>query len=430
MMSALVVSSDGPGAQALSTDLAGAGVHVLGACACDALVRESVRQAPDVVVCWELEPSDVMLEAIATLAANAPRPVALFTMDARAETAERALRSGVHELVVNGHAAHRLRSVLHVASARFRIESQRHEAMADLRRRYEERKLVDRAKGTLMRAQQMSEEEAFRSLRVAAMHGNQRLGQVAQQVIATARGAQWLNRSGQLRMLSQRIVKLQALLAAGCDVERSSALLQDSIERVEDTLKQLEQQVSRATFGDLLNTLLARWTALQSCLQSQAGAAGLPALDEAAELFLAAAQTLTRALSHAAGRPTLAIVDLCGRQRMLSQRLAKYAVLAPLLDDAIAAVAREAARDTMDAFDGALAELRDAPLSNPQIKGELEAATRAWQRMLAGVMRSGTDDGRVALARCSEELLDLFESLTGRYERSLGLLVGESAARR
>src|SRR5262249_15015660 len=113
-----------------------------------------------------------------------------------------------------------------------------------------------------------------------------------------------------------------------------------------------------------------------------------------------------------------------------SQRLAKYALLAPLLDDATAALALEAARDAMDAFEGALAELRTAPLSNAQIRNDLDAAAGAWQCMLAGVMKSGTDEGRHALARGSEELLDLFESLTGRYERSLGLLVGEPAARR
>ena len=80
--------------------------------------------------------------------------------------------------------------------------------------RFAERKLVDRAKGILMRARQVSEDEAFRVLRAASMHSNQRVGQVSQHVIDAARFAEAVNRAGQLRMLSQRLVKLYALLGA------------------------------------------------------------------------------------------------------------------------------------------------------------------------------------------------------------------------
>lgn len=87
------------------------------------------------------------------------------------------------------------------------------EALQDLRQRYEERTWVDRAKGVLMSAWQLPEDEAFRLLRSASMRSQRRVGEVARRVVGAAHDAVAVNRAGQLRMLSQRAVKLVALLA-------------------------------------------------------------------------------------------------------------------------------------------------------------------------------------------------------------------------
>ena len=424
VISALLASSDSAGAAALSADLSSVGIHVLGAFGCDALVREAVRQAPDVVVCWEPSPGEALFRATEMLAATAALPVALFTLDADAAKIERALRAGVHEVVVNGHAAPRLRSVLQTAMARFRHEQELREAMADLTHRYEERKLVDRAKGLLMSVRQLPEEEAFRVLRTAAMQANLRLGQVAQQVIDGARSAEGVNRAGQLRMLSQRIVKLQALLAAGSGADEAAPRLAASVERVEQTLTLLERQLSSATFGDLLSALAGPWGELKSALQADASAAGLPAIDVLAERLLDAAERLTAALEGAGVKPTLAVINLCGRQRMLSQRLAKQALLGVLLGGEAGQQAQQAARETMEAFEAALARLRAAPLSSEEIRAALDASTQAWHELLSGAAQAGSEGGRAVLARASEGLLELFETLTQRYEHSLQALLG------
>jgi AmiR/NasT family two-component response regulator len=424
VISALLASSDTAGAAKLSVDLAAVGIHVLGACGCDALVREAVRQAPDVVVCWEPSPGDALWRAAETLMQTAPLPVALFTLDADAVKIERALRAGIHEVVVNGHAAARLRSVLQTAIARFRHEQELRDALAAVTHRYEERKLVDRAKGLLMRVRQLGEEEAFRVLRTAAMQGNLRLGQVAQQVIDGARSAEAVNRAGQLRMLSQRIVKLQALLACAAADDDAAARLAASIERVEQTLLLLDRQLSNATFGDLLAALAAPWGELKSALQAHAKREELLAVDALAERLLLAAERLTSALEAAGVKPTLAVINLCGRQRMLSQRLAKQALLGALLSGEPAAQAQAAARETMESFEAALGRLRDAPLSSDEIRAALDASTQAWHELLSGAAQAGNEGGRATLARASEGLLELFETLTERYERSLQVLLG------
>ena len=61
-----------------------------------------------------------------------------------------------------------------------------------------------------LRAGRLPEDEAFRILRSASQRDQRRVGQVARRLIDAARGAEAVNRAGQLRMLSQRIVKLQA----------------------------------------------------------------------------------------------------------------------------------------------------------------------------------------------------------------------------
>ena len=424
VISALLASSDAAGAATLSADLASVGIHVLGAFGCDALVREAVRQAPDVVVCWEPSPGEALFRAAETLAATSALPVALFTLDADAAKIERALRAGIHEVVVNGHAAPRLRSVLQTAIARFRREQELREALADLTHRYEERKLVDRAKGLLMSVRQLSEDEAFRVLRTAAMQANLRLGQVAQQVIDGARSAEGVNRAGQLRMLSQRIVKLQALLACGSSVDEAGPRLAASVERVEQTLTLLERQLSSATFGDLLGALAGPWGELKAALSAGASPTGLPAIDALAEQLLEAAERLTAALEAAGVKPTLAVINLCGRQRMLSQRLAKQALLGVLLGGDAGRDAQEAARETMEAFETALGRLRAAPLSSEEIRAALDASTQAWHELLSGAAQAGNEGGRAELARASEGLLELFETLTERYEHSLQVLLG------
>jgi len=326
--------------------------------------------------------------------------------------------------VVQGYALNRLRSVLHTAIARFRLERELREALADMTDRYEERKLVDRAKGILMHARQMSEDDAFRALRTVSMQGNRRLGQVAQQVIDGARSAEVVNRAGQLRMLSQRIVKLQALLACGCEAGDAPMLLSESADRIELTLSLLGKQLSGATFGDLLDILLEPWADLKVLLQTVARRDTLAAVDALAERMLQAAERLTGALEMSSGRPTLAIINLCGRQRMLSQRLAKQALLSVLLEGEAAAKARDAARDTMEAFERALEQLKRAPLSSDEIRVSLDASTQTWHELLSSAAQAGGAPGQAALARTSEGLLRLFETLTDRYEHNLQMLLG------
>ena len=144
-----------------------------------------------------------------------------------------------------------------------------------------------------------------------------------------------------------------------------------------------------------------------------------------AETLLLQADALTAALQAASGRRNLPIVNLCGRQRMLSQRLAKQALLSGLLPEPHAAAQAAEASLTARDFESTMAALEQAPLASDAIRAALAQARGQWQRLLAGLGR-GPDAaaGRAVLAHESDGLLATFEALTSLYEHSMQVLMG------
>jgi AmiR/NasT family two-component response regulator len=424
MTTALVVDGAPPAAVDLAADLAGAGIRVLGTTASGDLAREVVRTSPDVVVCHDVSPDERLFAAFALLAKTAPRPVVLFANDPDAAKIERALGAGVHAYVVNGYAAERLRPVVRVAQGRFAHEARIRTELADVTRRFDERKLVDRAKGILMRARQVSEEEAFAVLRAASMHSNRRVGQVSQQVIAAAHYADCVNRAGKLRMLSQRLVKACALRLLDRGGPGPVAQIDDAVAQIDANIAALARSLSMPTFGDLLDAVAASWAEVNALAAPAISAGRLQQLDLAADRLLQRADQLTRQLETAGLVTTLHVINVSGRQRMLSQRHAKQALLGLVLSGDAAAAAHAALAETAATFEQALAHLRTIPLSTAEIRSLLDDTGRVWDDVARAARQvQGTAAAR-ALDASSESLLALSEELTDRYERSMQVLMG------
>jgi AmiR/NasT family two-component response regulator len=424
MTSALVISSAPAGAPDLAADLATVGIHVLGAGLRCNMVRDAIRCGPDVVVCYETQVDPGLFVDMELLAATAARPVIVFTNDPDAEKIERALAAGVHAYVINGYAITRLRALVHVAQARFRHEQQLRGRLADVSNRFEERKLVDRAKGILMRALQVSEEDAFRTLRTASMHSKQRVGQVSQQVIAAAHYADAVNRAGKLRMLSQRLVKLCALRLAGPASELDERQLAESIEQLDANNAALGKRLSKATFGDLLDVVAQSSAQLRALVGATPTVDQLGELDRVAEQVLTQADQLTQHLETAGLVTTLHVINVSGRQRMLSQRFAKQALLGLLLDDDEGLRARDAMADTALEFEQAMKYLKSTPLNAREIRALIETAERAWATLTQAAAQVRSAAGPRALGESSEAELAVFEQLTALYERNMQVLMG------
>ncbi len=403
----------------LAVDLAAAGVEVRGETDCANLLQDVIKKAADIIVCFQETPDTAFFAALAAVAASAPCPVAVFTMDPGAEKMTTATSSGVHAYVVAGYSRNRLRSVVQLAQARFRHEQLLRQELEEVRRRFDERKLVDRAKGILMGARQLREEEAFRALRVAAMASKQRIGQVSQGVIDSALYAEAVNRAGQLRMLSQRIVKFYALACAGAANTDTQGMFADSVAHVDSNLAILDRSLSKATFGDLLAAVLAPWKQLQATLKLPPLAARLRAVDALAEELLEQAETLTANLEVAAYATALHAINVAGRQRMLTQRLAKEVLMSSVLGPRPAGPGSTLA-ELLDGLD----YLTRLPLTNPEIVRELETTRLAWEDFRGGLAHGAIPAGRTAIAASSEVLLGHFDRLTELIERGIHALMG------
>lgn len=427
MTSALVILNGPDGLHPLAADLEAVGIQVLATVrGCSKLVQEVLRQQPDVVICDSPVPAEEFFKALQIVGDTSPRPLIVFTTDADAGRIARATEAGIHAYVVNGYGQQRLRPLVHLAQARFTREQALREEMRDVASRLEERKAVDRAKGILMRAREVSDDDAFKMLRTASMHSNQRLGQVSEHIIHSARFAEDVNRSGQLRMLSQRLVKLALLQLAGVQPAQVQLWLKDSVMRIDANLAALGKSLSQPTFGDLLAQIQQTWLELKPLLQGPPAAGHMLQLDVLAEQLLQEAERLTGSLENAGAMPPLQVLNLAGRQRMLSQRFAKYALVGMLGAQAGMAPDPQGLAQARAAFEEALGYLNTIPLSSKEIRALLEAAAVSWAQMLAGSApagRAGAPDlERVATA--SEELLDIFDKLSVHYGRSMQMLVG------
>ena len=312
-----------------------------------------------------------------------------------------------------------LRALLDRAGARWRREHALRSELERLRTRMDERQWVDKAKGLLMLARGMGEDEAFALLRSTAMHANLRLGEVSRAVIDAARWAGSVNRAGQLRMLSQRFARLAAQARAGIEPARSLDPHRAVAARIDDNLDQLARLPAQPDCAAALARVRAARDGLVAAWPPRAAPRDLVAIDAAAEALLEGAEALVETLQVAGGRRALRIVNLCGRQRMLAERIAKSALLAA------AGVATDAALlpAAAQAFESALAELEQAPLTSPEVRAALAEAREEWLRLARSLQHLGRPQGGVALARSAEALVDTFDRLAAQYEHSLQVLL-------
>jgi len=139
---------------------------------------------PDIVLIDMESPDRDTLEHLRTINQDQPRPIVMFAENSDEETIEAAIRAGVSAYVIDGIDPKRLRSIMQVAIARFREYQALRRELDETRTRLAERKLIDKAKGLLMQKKNLSEEQAYQSLRKLAMDRNQRVGEVARNLIA------------------------------------------------------------------------------------------------------------------------------------------------------------------------------------------------------------------------------------------------------
>ena len=186
-LSIVVVEEDRDRAIAIVDALRGAGeyeVHVIGNVS--GLARKIAAFLPDVVLIDIDNPTRDMLEELTLASGPLDRPVAMFVSGAGGSLARQAVEAGVSAYVVDGLHPDRLKPVLDTAIARFQMMRQMRSELAETRRALEERKVIDRAKGLIMKSRGIGEDEAYALLRKAAMDQGRKVADVAEALVTAA----------------------------------------------------------------------------------------------------------------------------------------------------------------------------------------------------------------------------------------------------
>lgn len=140
----------------------------------------------DVILINMDSPDRDTLEYLTSLKQQQPRPVVMFANDDASETIHAAVKAGVSAYVVDGLNPNRVKTVLDVAIARFNEYQAMRQELEATKNQLAERKLIEKAKGLLMKHKNMTEEQAYQSLRKLAMDRNLKIADIAEQLIAMA----------------------------------------------------------------------------------------------------------------------------------------------------------------------------------------------------------------------------------------------------
>lgn len=141
---------------------------------------------PDVIVIDIENPNRDMMEHLFQLTRTISRPIAMFVDRSDTASIEAAVEAGVSAYIVDGLKKERVKPILDMAVSRFNAFSRLQRELADAKSELEQRKLVERAKGILMKMRNLSEEEAFTLLRQTAMNEKKKMSEIAQSVVTAA----------------------------------------------------------------------------------------------------------------------------------------------------------------------------------------------------------------------------------------------------
>ncbi len=139
---------------------------------------------PDVVLIDTESPGRDVMEQVVLVTRDQPRPIVMFTDDHDPQLMRQAIRAGVSAYVVEGIQSDRLQPMLDVAMARFEADQEMRAQLHAREQQLAERKRIEHAKGLLMKMRHCNEDEAYTLMRRQAMSKQQKLIQVAEQVIA------------------------------------------------------------------------------------------------------------------------------------------------------------------------------------------------------------------------------------------------------
>lgn len=232
--------------------------------------------------------------------------------------------------------------------------------------------------------------------------------------LAVAGDASLVNRASQQGMLAQRVVKAYAQI--GLNVLPTAAMnqLTSAMSAFDANLLELDRAAGDDESRRLLGDLALAWQPLKAGAMSPISRERALDLSRETENIELSSRRLVQLLQDRAGTPASRLVSLAGRQRLLSQRIAKAYMLASWGIESVAV------RDELDAavneFSGSLNTLLASGENTPEIRRELDEMALQWEWLRTAIAAEGATSYRLIVAEATESILVSTERIARMYE--------------
>lgn len=184
----VMLVDDKPGRREMMDEALGEVDCALVACVTDDHdLLATVNKCNPHVILIDLEsPGRDTIESLESVSSTSPRPMVMFSQDNDNLTIQRATEAGVMAYVADGMKSKRVRPIIDAAMARFEHFNRLESELKKVREQLNERKVIEKAKGIIMRQQGIGEEDAYKALRKLAMDTNRRVVDIAQSILDAA----------------------------------------------------------------------------------------------------------------------------------------------------------------------------------------------------------------------------------------------------
>ena len=141
---------------------------------------------PDVILIDLENPSRDELEQMFQVSRAVKRPIAMFVDQSDTASIQASVDAGVSAYIVGNLQKERIKTILDLTISRFNAFARLQGELERAKSALEERKVIDRAKGILMKAKNLTEEQAYALLRKTAMNENKKIADIAQSIVTAA----------------------------------------------------------------------------------------------------------------------------------------------------------------------------------------------------------------------------------------------------
>jgi response regulator NasT len=141
---------------------------------------------PDIILIDLENPSRDILEQMFQVSRAVRRPIAMFVDQSDAASIQASVDAGVSAYIVDGLKKERIKPILDLCVSRFNAFAKLQDELDRAKSALEERKVIDRAKGILMKLKGLTEEEAYVLMRSTAMREKKKIGEIAQSILTAS----------------------------------------------------------------------------------------------------------------------------------------------------------------------------------------------------------------------------------------------------